>query len=91
MSGIVKPGRRAPAVNLLQLLRVRSLPVEMRNLRPKRVRFALFNVAGLLTEHAHRLVVRISGAHPWAEVLGQARQSLRALYRSTRARPALAG
>ena len=77
--------------NLLQLVRVRSLPAEMCGLRPKALRFRLFNVAGLLVQHAHRLVVRVSGVHPWARALGEARESLLALYRQTRARPTPAG
>ena len=74
--------------NLLQFVKVQALPAEMRWLRPKALRFRLFNVVGILTEHANRLVVRLSGAHPWTEVLGRAREALLALKRASRAGPA---
>ena len=73
--------------NLLQLVKVQALPLEMRWLRPKALRFRLFNVVGVLVEHANRLVVRLSQAHPWAEVLGRARETLLALNRASRAGP----
>ena len=70
---------------------MRALPAELRSLRPKGLRFRLFNLPGLLGTHARRLVLRVTGAHPWAAVLGEARASLLALHRQTRAKPALAG
>jgi len=76
--------------NLTQLLKVRSLPPEMASLRPKALRFRIFNVVGVLVGHARRLVVRISGAHPYAEILGQARLAVLDMKRAARAGPLLA-
>jgi hypothetical protein len=73
--------------NLTQLLKVRSLPPEMSSLRPKALRFRIFNVVGVLVGHARRLAVRISGAHPYAQTLGQARQAVLAMKRAARAGP----
>lgn len=73
--------------NLTQLLKVRSLPPEMASLRPKALRFRIFNVVGVLVGHARRLAVRISGAHPYAQILGEARQAVLAMKRAARAGP----
>jgi hypothetical protein len=74
--------------NLLQLMKVRCLPPEMQPLRPKALRFRVLDIAGLLVGHARRLTLRISQAHPWAQVYGRARQSLLALKQQARAAPA---
>ncbi len=42
---------------------------------------------GVLVEHANQLVLRLSQSHPWAEVIGRARQALLALRRASRAGP----
>jgi hypothetical protein len=73
--------------NLTQLLKVRSLPAEMASLRPKALRFRLFNLAGVIIGHARRLAVRISGAHPYAQTLGLARQAVLAIKHAARAGP----
>lgn len=73
--------------NLTQLLKVRSLPPEMASLRPKALRFRIFNVVGVLIGHARRLVVRICDAHPYAQILGHARQAVLAMKRAARAGP----
>ena len=36
--------------NLLEYVKLRALPAEMRSLKPKALRFRLFNVAGRLTD-----------------------------------------
>lgn len=68
-------------------VKVRSLPAEMGTLRPKALRFRLFNLVGVLVGHSRRLVVRISGAHPYAEIVGHARQAVLAMKREARAGP----
>jgi hypothetical protein len=73
--------------NLTQLLKVRSLPPEMASLRPKALRFRIFNVVGVLVGHARRLAVRISDAHPYAQILGQARQAILDMKYAARAGP----
>lgn len=76
--------------NLLQIIKIRDLPAGMAHLRPKALRFRLFNIPGLLVQTARRLELRVSSAHPWAEVLGRIRESLLDLERAARAGPAMA-
>jgi len=52
------------------------------------LRFRIFNVVGVLVEHGHPLVVRISAAHPWARAIGEARQAVLAAKGGARASPA---
>jgi len=73
--------------NLLQFVKVQALPPEMRWLRPKALRFRLFNVVGVIVDHANQLVLRLSQAHPWAGMIGRAREALLALKRASRAGP----
>ena len=50
------------AYNVLSALKSLALPPALSAARPKRLRFALFTLAGRLLSHAGRLVLRISGA-----------------------------
>jgi hypothetical protein len=65
--------------NLLSVLKRVSLPDEWAALRPRRLRFLLFQVAGRLVRHGRRLVLRIARAHPGAEAMVRARERLFAL------------
>lgn len=68
--------------NLLQLMKATALPAQMRSMRPKALRFRLFNLVGVITTHARRLTLQLSGCHPFAEAVGTARQALLALSRA---------
>lgn len=70
------------AHNLLELLKAETLPVEHRALRPKALRFRLFNVAGRLLHGARQIVLRLSAALPFAALYASARETLRATLRS---------
>lgn len=78
------------AHNLLQLIKVRSLPAQMHPLRPKALRFRIFNIVGRLIETARSLILRISRSHPWADAYAQARQSMLDLKRQASGIPATA-
>ena len=62
--------------NLLAVLKRVSLPDEWAPLRPRRLRFLLFHVAGRLVQHGRRLILRIAQAHPGAEAMVRARERL---------------
>jgi hypothetical protein len=62
--------------NLLQLLKAEALPAEMGDLKPKGLRFRLFNVAGRLTYHGRQIWLRISEKLPVAEAYSRAREVL---------------
>jgi hypothetical protein len=62
--------------NLLNALKRLALPDEWAALRPRRLRFLMFHVAGRLVRHGRRLMLRIARAHPGAEALVQARERL---------------
>ncbi|GEM_PF-178613 len=64
------------AHNLLVFLKLATLPEEMHAMRPKRLRFCLFDLAGIVIHHARRLVLHLSLSHPGAQILVDARQSL---------------
>ncbi|MBI3178139.1 MAG: transposase, partial [Deltaproteobacteria bacterium] len=67
------------AYNVLSAMKALALPSALGAARPKRIRFSLFNVAGRISKHAGKLVLRIGRA---AEALAQivlARIRLRAL------------
>jgi hypothetical protein len=66
------------AHNLLELLKVETLPTELRSLRPKALRFRFFNIAGRLLYGARQLVLRLSAALPSAALYAKAREILRA-------------
>jgi hypothetical protein len=63
----------------------------MARLRPKALRFRLFNVAGQLVRHARQLVLRIASLLPTASVLGKAREALLRLARPARLAPGPSG
>ena len=48
--------------NLLTALKRLTLPGDLRTARPKRLRFLLFNTVGKVVAHAHRMLLRLSGA-----------------------------
>ena len=62
--------------NLLSALQRLALPDDWAPLRPRRLRFLLFHVAGRLVRHGRRLVLRIARAHPGAEAMVRARERL---------------
>jgi hypothetical protein len=65
--------------NLLQLLKAEALPPGMQDLKPKGLRFQLFNIAGRLTHHGRQIWLRISEKLPVAENYAKARQALLAM------------
>jgi hypothetical protein len=65
--------------NLLQFMKTTALPKSMHTLRPKRMRFRLLNMAGLIVRHARQLFLKLSKHHPAAEPYAQARKQLAAL------------
>ena len=62
--------------NLLSALKRLALPDDWAPLRPRRLRFLLFHVAGRLVRHGRRLVLRIARAHPGSDALVRARARL---------------
>lgn len=70
------------AHDLLELLKAETLPAKLRALRPKALRFRLFNVAGRLLHGARQIVLRLSAALPFAALYASARETLRATLRS---------
>lgn len=62
--------------NLLSALKRLALPDDWAPLRPRRLRFLLFHVAGRLVRHGRRLVLRLARAHPGTEALVRARARL---------------
>lgn len=62
--------------NLLSALKRLALPDDWAPLRPRRLRFLLFQVAGRLVRHGRRLVLRIARSHPGAAALVRARERL---------------
>jgi hypothetical protein len=73
--------------NLLEFMKLETLPDGMRNMRPKGLRFRLFNVPGWLVSTGRQLVLRISQRHPISETYVAARQALAALVQRMRASP----
>lgn len=67
--------------NLLELIRVEALPAELATARPKRLRFGVFHVAGVLVRHARRLVVRLAATAAERDMLVAARRTLLRLAR----------
>jgi len=68
--------------NLLELLKAEALPAEFGTLRPKALRFRLFNVAGRLLHGARQIILRLSAALPSAATYARARETLRAALRA---------
>ena len=62
--------------NLLSALKRLALPEDWAPLRPRRLRFLLFHVAGRLVRHGRRLVLRIARSHPGTAALLHARARL---------------
>lgn len=56
--------------NVLSAMKSLALPPSMHSARPKRLRFALFNLAGRISSHSDRLVLRISrAAEQWVGLI----------------------
>jgi hypothetical protein len=62
--------------NLVSALKRLALPEDWAPLRPRRLRFLLFQVAGRLARHGRRLVLRIARSHPGTTALVHARERL---------------
>jgi len=62
--------------NLLAFLKIAALPPRMLPMRPKALRFHLFNLPGIVLHHARRTILRISTTHPGAAILDAARSAL---------------
>ena len=67
------------AYNILSAMKSLVLPAPLSAARPKRLRFALFTIAGRLISHADKLVLRISQAAERLAGLVEARRRLAAL------------
>jgi hypothetical protein len=57
------------ALNLNALMRQLVLPKEWSTKRLKAIRFGLINVAGRVMKRARQLFIRLSGSHPFADLL----------------------
>jgi len=68
--------------NLLEILKAEALPAEFGTLRPKALRFRLFNVAGRLLHGARQIILRLSAALLTAATYARARETLRAALRA---------
>ena len=66
------------AYNILSAMKSLVLPAPLSTARPKRLRFALFTIAGRLISHADKLVLRISQAAEELAGLVEARRRLAA-------------
>jgi hypothetical protein len=66
--------------NLLAFLKSAALPQRMLPMRPKALRFHLFNLPGIVLHHARQTILRISATHPGASVLEAARSALQATW-----------
>lgn len=65
--------------NVLSAMKSLALPPSMATARPKRMRFALFHIAGRITKHAGKLVLRIAAAFVRLTRLIEARARLKLL------------
>jgi hypothetical protein len=70
--------------NLLVLLEVEALPSELSRVRPKTLRFRLFNLPARIIHHARSCVLKLYRGLPFAEALVQARRRLVQLARRVR-------
>jgi len=66
--------------NLIVFLKAAALPQKMAPMRPKALRFHLFNLPGLVIHHARTTILRLSSNHPGTAILAQARDRLRDLW-----------
>ena len=62
--------------NLVSALKRLALPEDWAPLRPRRLRFLLFHVAGRLVRHEQRLILRLARSHPGTAALVRARAQL---------------
>jgi len=62
--------------NLLVALKTLALPEDCQSLRPRRLRFLLFSMAGRLIRHGRRLILRLAQYHPGTALLVDARRRL---------------
>jgi len=73
--------------NLLLFLKVAAHPVRMHPMRPKALRFHLFNLPGLVLRHARTTITRLSKCHPGAALLAAAREKLKELWQRLQMQP----
>ena len=59
--------------NTLEVLKAKALPQPMADLRPKALRFQLFNQAGRIVRHGRSLVLRLTEACQIRQILIEAR------------------
>lgn len=71
--------------NVLTILKRRALPADLRDARPKRLRFEVFTLPGQLTTHQSRLSVRISAGDQRLQQVIAARGHLLAMRQARRA------
>jgi hypothetical protein len=69
----------ALAHDLLQLIKLAALPPAMADMRPKALRFHLFNVAGHIARHARRIVLTLATRVEAIAVYAKARAAILAL------------
>ena len=69
------------AYNVLTVLKRHALPERLRDARPKRLRFEVFSLPAVLTEHARQLTAQVAAAPLTVEELILARGRLRDLRR----------
>lgn len=65
--------------NILSILRRNAMPPDLRNARPKRLRFLCFNVLGQVIRHANECILRVAG-HALA-IVEKVRTALNAYHR----------
>lgn len=71
--------------NVLSAFKRLALPSELRQARPKKLRFRLLGLAGKVVRHAGRTMLRIAGSAEAVGELHAARSVLKRLWRSVRA------
>ena len=62
--------------NLISALKRLALPEDWQSLRPRRLRFLLFQCAGRLVQHGRQLFLRLARAHPGTAAFLTARERL---------------
>jgi hypothetical protein len=68
------------AYNVLVAMKLVALPPEFATARPKRLRFAVFEVAARITSHARQLLLRLASLEKWITVLRAGRKALAELW-----------
>ena len=60
----------------MEVLKVVGLPKELSSSRPKRLRFVLFNIAGLVLSHANQVIFRLTRGDDVLAIYERARRAL---------------